>query len=69
MNLVLWKPLVAVGVFVALAFGWRYGFVPAWILALSLGTLLIWGLNLDWKRKGRDAERKTRTKDRQHRDD
>jgi len=44
--------LVLAGILLAiLPFVWRYGHMPLFLAICSAAALVIWGLNLDWKRK------------------
>ena len=52
---------------IGLALLWYVNYVPTWVAILSAGSLVIWGLNLDWRRNKREADVRMRTKERQRR--
>ena len=48
--------LIIAAVLAALGYGWHLALVPTWIAALAALSTLIWGFDLDWRRKKRKAE-------------
>jgi fatty acid desaturase len=50
--------LITAAFLAALGYGWHIALVPTWIAALVALSTLIWGFDLDWRRKKREAEQK-----------
>lgn len=58
---------IAVALFVMVAVTWQVGSLPGWIAVPSVAALLIWGLDLDWRRKKRVADARAAARERDDR--
>lgn len=58
---------IAVALFVMVAVTWQVGSLPGWIAVPSVAALLIWGLDLDWRRKKRVADARAAMRERDDR--
>jgi hypothetical protein len=61
------KLLLAIIGLIGLALGWYLNEIPTWVTLLAGSALVIWGLNLDWRRKERESNERSRTKERRRR--
>ena len=52
---------------VMVAITWEIGRLPAWIAVPAVAALLVWGLDLDWRRKKRVADARVATRQRNER--
>lgn len=59
--------VIAIVILVMVAFTWQVGSLPGWIAVPSVAALLIWGLDLDWRRKKRVADARAATREREDR--
>jgi uncharacterized membrane protein len=57
--------LIAVLSLIGLGLGWHLTLISAWIAAPVAVALVIWGLDLDWRRKKRVADEKVLSKERE----
>jgi hypothetical protein len=56
--------VIASAVLAMVAFTWQLGSLPGWIAVPSAAALLIWGLDLDWRRKKGVADARAATRER-----
>lgn len=50
--------LITAATLAALGYGWHIARIPTWVALLVALSTLIWGFDLDWRRKKRAAEEK-----------
>lgn len=59
--------VTAVIALIMVAITWQIGRLPAWIAIPAVAALLVWGLDLDWRRRKRVADARVATREREER--